>query len=478
MLLADDTASEPRRFLIPVDATLKSLLSREDTDQNVQITIDDSGPKVLSLGTESSHGLKHYDVRGNYMLSNLLQELTLAKDSGRKQIVLDEARLNENPVQRLSRLIRYSFWPNLTRRIDASSIEKAGRDPKDWTDDPRPRIYIPESCPDQVQYYEQLAREQPLIRLDVQVLTPYDLTPEGIRDLNDKPGLLALAMEEWTSSRTGAKELRGLPFVVPGGRFNEMYGWDSYMESLGLIFNERTDLTKSMVQNFCFCIKHYGKIFNANRTYYLGRTQPPFLTDMALRVYDKIRHEADALDFLREAMLAAIKEYYTVWTAFPRFDPLTGLSRYRPEGIGVPPETEASHFTHILEPFAKKYHMEYPEFVQAYNRDDGTITEPELDEYFLHDRAVRESGHDTSYRLENVAANLATIDLNSLLYKYETDIARCIQLFFEDHLEIPAEMCVVAYGTKANQKETSAAWDRRAKSRRYVFPESRSTSKS
>ena len=70
------------------------------------------------------------------MLSNLLQELTLAKDSNRKHIVLDEARLNENPVERLSRLIRYSFWPNLTRRIDASSIEKAGRDPKDWTDDP------------------------------------------------------------------------------------------------------------------------------------------------------------------------------------------------------------------------------------------------------------------------------------------------------------------------------------------------------
>ncbi len=156
------------------------------------------------------------------MLSNLLQELTLAKDSGRKHIVLDEARLNENPVQRLSRLIRYSFWPNLTRRIDASSIGKAGRDPKDWTDDPRPRIYIPESCQDQVQYYEQLARDQPLIRLDVQVLTPYDLTPEGIRDLNDKPGLLALAMEEWTSSRTAAKESRGLPFVVPGGRFNEV----------------------------------------------------------------------------------------------------------------------------------------------------------------------------------------------------------------------------------------------------------------
>ena len=241
------------------------------------------------------------------------------------------------------------------------------------------------------------------------------------------------------------------------------------MESLGLIVNERTDLAKSMVQNFCFCIKHYGKIFNANRTYYLGRTQPPFLTDMALRVYDQVRHEPDALDFLREAILAAIKEYYTVWMASPRLDPLTGLSRYRPEGIGVPPETEASHFTHVLEPYAKKYNMKYFDFVHAYNKNDGSVTEPDLDEYFLHDRAVRESGHDTSYRLENVAANLATIDLNSLLYKYETDIARCIQTFFGDKLEVPADMCVIAHGMKPNQKETSAAWNRRAKSRRYVF---------
>lgn len=97
--MVDDTASEPRRFLIPVESTLKSLLSREDTDQNIQITIDDHGPKVLSLGTVQSHGHKHVDVRGTYMLSNLLQELTLAKGFGRKHIILDEARLNENPVQ-------------------------------------------------------------------------------------------------------------------------------------------------------------------------------------------------------------------------------------------------------------------------------------------------------------------------------------------------------------------------------------------
>lgn len=97
--------------------------------------------QVLSVGTAASSGYNRFDVRGTYMLSNLLQELTIAKDYGRKHIILDEARLSENPVARLSRLIKNSFWDALTRRIDGSNIEVAGRDPKDWTEDPRPRIY-------------------------------------------------------------------------------------------------------------------------------------------------------------------------------------------------------------------------------------------------------------------------------------------------------------------------------------------------
>lgn len=64
------------------------------------------------------------------MLSNLLQELALAKDYGQKRIVLDEARLSENPVLRLKRMIRNSFWRNLTRKIDADGLEAICADPK------------------------------------------------------------------------------------------------------------------------------------------------------------------------------------------------------------------------------------------------------------------------------------------------------------------------------------------------------------
>jgi alpha,alpha-trehalase len=420
--------------------------------------------KVINLGTLASAGYRRSDVRGNYVISNLLQELTLASDYKSKNVVLDLARLNENPVDRLARRIKGEFWRNLTRVIDGSAIEKAGLDPKDWTDDPRPRIYIPRGCPEQYEYYTSVAQERPQIRLEVLWLPEGGATPEQVRDMNDKPGLLALAMERVTDGN-GKETLKGRPFVVPGGRFNELYGWDSYMESIGLIENGRVDLAKSMVLNFCFCIEHYGKILNANRSYYLCRSQPPFLTDMALKVWEKIRYEAGADAFLRHATLAAIKEYYSVWMAEPRYDPVTGLSRYRPQGVGVPPETESSHFVHVLAPYAQKYGIPFDEFVQGYNA--GEIKEPALDEYFLHDRALRESGHDTSYRFEGVAANLATVDLNSLLYKYETDIATIIRKRFGDRLVIPPE-----FQTKENrvvQTETSAVWDRRAKRRKALM---------
>ncbi|KAF2084340.1 glycoside hydrolase family 37 protein [Saccharata proteae CBS 121410] len=462
----DEHASQPRKFFISsVDDTLNALLHNEDTDANWQITIEDSGPKVLSLGTEGSNGLNRFDVRGTYMLANLLQELTLAKEHGRKSIVLDEARLNENPVNRLSRLIKDSFWNNLTRRTDASNIARIARDPKDWTPDPHPRVYIPRGAPEQYEYYEKWAKENPEARLEVIWLAEDCTNDDYVRDLNAAPGLLALDMEEFTNPETGEKDFRGRPFVVPGGRFNELYGWDSYMESLGLLTNNRVDLVKSMVQNFCFCIKHYGKILNGNRTYYLCRSQPPFLTDMTLRVYDRIKHDPGADEFLRTALLAAIKEYYSVWMNDPRLDRESGLSRYRPGGIGVPPETEASHFVHVLQPYAQKYGMTFEEFVDAYNY--RRVSEPDLDVYFLHDRAVRESGHDTSYRLERVAADLATVDLNSLLYKYETDIARLIRGHFNDRLAVPVEFCVP--GQDPGHFETSATWDRRAKKRKALM---------
>lgn len=456
----DESSQAHQELLINVDRTISDLLEQEDKDRNYQITIEDHGPKHISVGTLASAGYRSTDLRGNYVISNLLQELTLAQDLGKKIVKIHRSRLNENPIERLDRRIRDEFWKNLERCLDADLIEKAGRDPKDWTNDPRPRIYIPHGCPEQYEYYTQASKERPEIRLDVRWLPEGGATAEFVQDLNGAPGILALAMRKEVVN--GKETLKGEPFTVPGGRFNEFYGWDSYMVAIGLLGHGKISMAKSMATNFAFSIQHYGKILNANRSYYLCRSQPPFLTDLALQIYNHTSHESDALDFLRCLTQAAIKEYYNVWMAPPRYDSNSGLSRYRPDGKGVPPETEATHFVHIITPYAKKLNLSFSDYVKGYN--EGTILEPELDEYFLHDRAVRESGHDTSYRLEGVAANLATVDLNSLLYKYESDIAGIIRTYFRDCLTISPD-----FQTEANRidgYETSSVWDRRARMRK------------
>lgn len=456
-----------RRFFIEdVDKTLNELLNSEDTDRNYQITIEDTGPKVLKLGTANSYGYKHVNVRGTYMLSNLLQELTIAKSFNRHQIFLDEARINENPVNRLSRLITNQFWNNLTRRIDLNNVAEIAADTKiDTPEAKNPRIYVPYNCPDQYEFYIQASQMNPSMKLEVEYL-PKDLTPEYVKSLNRTPGLLALAMEEHFNPSTGEKSLIGYPYVVPGGRFNELYGWDSYMMALGVIESNKVDLARGMVEHFIFEIEHYGKILNANRSYYLCRSQPPFLTDMALIVFEKIGadNNPNAVNFLQRSFLAAIKEYKNVWCASPRYDPETGFSCYSPDGVGIPPETEPDHFDTILLPFTKKYNCSFEKFREMYN--NGEVNEPELDDFFLHDRGVRESGHDTTYRLEGVCAFLGTVDLNCLLYKYEIDIANFIEKYCEDELIDPCD------GTKTSSADwRNLAEKRKEKINKYMWDE-------
>ncbi|KAI9066292.1 glycoside hydrolase family 37 protein [Trametes sanguinea] len=455
----DEKSSAPRRFLIDVEETIRVVLEQEDTDGDFQISVTDAGPKLMALGTATSNGFKSFDIRGNYMLSNLLQELALARDHGRKRIVLDEARLTENPVDRLSRMIKYSFWNALTRRIDGEGLEIICADPKNRTGRVNPRIYIPHGEPAMAEYYRQVAREKPHLNLDVQVLPPKPDDPVFVKSLNNKPGILALAMQEVDNGK-GQKVLKGIPFVVPGARFNELYNWDSYFISLGLLVDGYVNLAKGMVDHFIFEIKHYGKILNGSRSYYLCRSQPPFLTDMALQIYNQLDRSdmEENRRWLKRAIQAAIKEYHTVWVAEPRMDPKTGLSRYRPDGLGIPPETEATHFTHILEPYAEKHGLSVLEFSERYN--EGSISEPELDEYFLHDRAVRESGHDTTYRFEKRCANLGTIDLQALLYKYEVDIGTAIREVFDDELELEEDFPLAAFPPSPETYADKSKWER------------------
>ena len=251
-------------------------------------------------------------------------------------------------------------------------------------------------------------------------------------------------------------------YVVPGGRFNEMYGWDSYFIIRGLVSDGRIDLARGMVENFFFEIEHYGNVLNANRSYYLSRSQPPFLTSMILSVYDSEKaagHEDKK--WLARAYAYAAKDH-DMWTVAPHLAGDTGLSRYFDRGDGPSPESVKDETGHYRDVAA--FFMRHPELDEHYlvRKDPGSATpktfgaqyavrvcdsshdasppvakdpnhaecEPVEDvalaaEFYKGDRSMRESGYDISFRFGPYGAgtiNYAPVCLNSLLYKTEKDL--------------------------------------------------------
>ncbi len=248
------------------------------------------------------------------------------------------------------------------------------------------------------------------------------------------------------------------PYVVPGGRFNEMYGWDSYFIVLGLIADHREALARDMVENFFFEIEHYGSILNANRTYYLTRSQPPFLTAMIRAIYEDpasfpSRTEADA--WLAHAYTMASKDHET-WMRPEHRAGTTGLTRYYDYGTGPVPEMadDSTYYSDVIH-----WLIEHPE--QNHGFLDKSTAHPDAAEierlrrtscdvtrstvcanavakgyrltrdFYAGDRAMRESGFDPSFRFEAFSGAIhhyAPVCLNSLLFRYEEDMAHFAHL--------------------------------------------------
>lgn len=401
------------KIKIDISQTIQQLLAQEDTDGDKRITIDDKGPKVYTLRNSSVEIL----VEGTYFISNLLQELVLAKENNQEFIETDF--VFELPANRISKMIHHYFWDGLTRTLDEKGLKKLLIDSKSKAE--KSIIYVPYSDDFGLGYYQKIAPE---FNLKV-VQLPEIISPEYVSSINNEGGILALAL------KTEENNIVGFPFVVPGARFNEMYGWDSYFENIGLLIDGKLDLAKSMVENFAYQITHYGKILNANRSYYLTRTQPPFYSSMIREVFEKM--SIKDYKWLRNKLEICIKEYETVWMESGKRLTENGLNRYFAEGIGLPPETESGHYDSILKPFAEEANLSISEYEKGYYQ--RKIENKTLDAYFVHDRSVRESGHDTSYRLEGVCADLNVVELNAMLYKYETDFAELTALYFDDKFE-------------------------------------------
>lgn len=328
-----------------------------------------------------------------------------------------------------------SAWDSLTRSMsDCKSIV----DPKV----PTPSVlYLPgdSEIPATVRQLEKQCNVQaqrlPMVIHHLGEADPRDITPPGLLYLPNK-------------------------YVVPGGRFNEMYGWDSYFIIRGLLGDNRSDLAQGMVENFFFEIEHYGAVLNANRTYYLTRSQPPFLSSMILAVY-QARKAAGLEDraWLAKAYDYACKDY-ALWTHAPHLADGTGLSRYFDFGSGPALESlkdETGHYRQVAAFFMSQPDRGRNEVVAkssapaspplmgplfalevcdtattrkgAHCNSAGMIALSA--DYYQGDRSMRESGFDVSFRFGPHGARthrFAPVCLNSLLYKTEKDLQQISEI--------------------------------------------------
>ncbi len=218
------------------------------------------------------------------------------------------------------------------------------------------------------------------------------------------------------------------PYVVPGGRFNEMYGWDSYFTNVGLLRDGETLLARHMVDNFIYQIEHYGKILNANRTYFLTRSQPPFLTRMILDVH---RQQPDRAWLART--VPVVEKYYRYWSDAPHTTAETGLARYYDAGEGPAPEVLSAERdregrTHydLVRAYYRTHEVTDYDLKQYYDRARDELTPL----FYKGDRSMRESGFDPSNRFGPFNADIIhynPVCLNSLLYVMERDAAEMLR---------------------------------------------------
>jgi alpha,alpha-trehalase len=221
------------------------------------------------------------------------------------------------------------------------------------------------------------------------------------------------------------------PYIVPGGRFTEVYYWDSYFTMLGLKENGEIKTIENMVDNFAYLITNYGHIPNGNRTYYLSRSQPPFF-GMMVELLAGIKGKE-----MYKKYLPALQKEYDFWmdgvnttkpgNSYKRVVKLsdgTVLNRYcddldipRQEGYKEDVKTaeEAVASKMMLVKFASEKAMN--EFMDS-----------EKKRVYKDLRSAAESGWDFSSRwfsdpnkLSSLhTTDFAPVDLNALLYKLET----------------------------------------------------------
>jgi len=253
------------------------------------------------------------------------------------------------------------------------------------------------------------------------------------------------------TASNGSSSLIALPqpYIVPGGRFGEIYYWDSYFTMLGLQASGNLEMIQNMVDNFSYLIDHIGYIPNGNRTYFLGRSQPAFYSLMI-----KLLAEEKGKEILIK-YLPQLEKEYAFW--MKGSNNITG-------------ETKASH--HIVA-------MEEPAVLNRY-WDENDTARPESyseDVELAHNvvnkaalyrdiRTAAESGWDFSCRWFKNVKDFSSIHTTDIL---PVDL-NCLIVHLEETLAEAYELCG---NFLLSNEMTSFAFERKVAIQKYCWNESR-----
>jgi len=300
-----------------------------------------------------------------------------------------------------------------------------------FADEKRFADAVPREAPAAIE--KQFAEQRPLSMTDLKsfVLAHFDLPADVAAPVAAPAATPAAAPERvplvqhidalWsvlTRTTTSAPQYSSLlplpkPYVVPGGRFREMYYWDSYFTMLGLAQSGRFELVQDMTDDFAYLIDHYGHVPNGARTYYLSRSQPPFF--FLMTALTQVNDPAAAFAHY----LPQLKREYAYWMQGG-----TGLKRGAAQRrvVSMPNGAVLNRYWDDEDLPRDESFAEDRDLQRASGRAPGPL--------FRDLRAAAESGWDFSSRWfadERSLASIDTteiipIDLNSLLFGLERAI--------------------------------------------------------
>lgn len=292
------------------------------------------------------------------------------------------------------------LFPGLFEEVQSSSIFK---DSKTFVD------CLPKISTHEIMHAYNAKRANPDFDLESFVFDHFDLPQDHASGFKGDPSKTAAEHVNglWpVLTRPGIKHvsendsLIPIPFdyIVPGGRFGEIYYWDSYFTMLGLAVSKRFDLMENMVRNFDHMLHLLGHIPNGNRTYFISRSQPPFFAFM-VKLLAEVKQDTNIL----AEYYPSVEKEYRFWMSGERYLPEYGLNRY----------------------WDDRHEPRQESYLEDIELSEKAGIPPRI--LYRHIRAACESGWDFTSRWLADGTNLHTIiasdiipvDLNALLYGVE-----------------------------------------------------------